>query len=563
MLSFKSNNEPLERLTYELITLFCKNKDVSDDDITRTIETLNAEHPGNLMWHDAKTIIARLQSLYPSPKFPNWIPERYEFVKPLANGATARVVLAHDRISRKQVAIKLLNPTEPISRIQRETKILRALKSNYIVQLTDAIFKVDDPTTIRAALVMEFVDGQSMNQIINQNKNAPHEINEAVRWMFQSALALKDAHAQGVIHRDIKPANLVVAQKTRAIKLLDFGLASRTGDPSSVTNSGDLLGTPHYLAPEQSRDPTILDPRNDIYSYGATFYHLLTGSTPFQGDYIDLVAQHRNSVPVSPRARNPKLPRLINHVIKKSMETKSQDRFHSFSAILDELAPEMSVELVASNDQPSTNLSSLHRADSQPRRQTQPTPQSSRIHSSLPPVPASNAVREYQGGRTVEIFEGDLIDQAIGTDVIVVWDNNQLSMEGGSAKRVLDVAGPDYFKRTRHLAPALPGRVVVSASGSLTQRFIFHAITIRRPASRATLVTPTPKLIHDLLDSCFYHAESLEIETITIPLLDAGYVGMEPAFSYETILEHLARELNLGRTPVKTVRLVITSRFEF
>ncbi|MBT6724505.1 MAG: hypothetical protein HOB20_14860, partial [Planctomycetaceae bacterium] len=78
-----------------------------------------------------------------------------------------------------------------------------------------------------------------------------------------------------------------------------------------------------------------------------------------------------------------------------------------------------------------------------------------------------------------------------------------------------------------------------------------------------TLVTPTPKLIHDLLDSCFYHAESLEIETITIPLLDVGYVGMEPVFSYETIIEHLARELNLGRTPVKTVRLVIPSRFEF
>ena len=119
-------------------------------------------------------------------------------------------MLAHDQISRKQVAIKLLNPTEPISRIQRETTILRALNSNYIVQLTDAIFKVDDPTTTQAALVMEFVDGQSMNQIINQNKSEPHEINEAVRWMFQSALALKDAHAQGVIHRDIKPANILI-----------------------------------------------------------------------------------------------------------------------------------------------------------------------------------------------------------------------------------------------------------------------------------------------------------------------------------------------------------------
>jgi len=558
-----SNDDPLNFLTHELITLFCNNKDISDDDIAQTIETFNAEHPSNLMWNDAKTIIARLQTLYPSSKFPNWIPDRYEFVKPLANGATARVVLAHDRIFGKQVAIKLLNPTEPISRIQRETKILQTLNSNYIVQLTDAIFKFDNPFTIQAALVMEFVDGQYLNQIIAQNNNTPHAIHEAVRWMVQSAFALKDAHAQGVIHRDIKPANLVVARKTKTIKLLDFGLASSTDGSSSVTNSGDLLGTPHYLAPEQSRDPTILDPRNDIYSYGATFYHLLTGVTPFQGDYIDLVAQHRNSIPVSPRARNPKLPRLIDHVIKKSMHKKARDRFQSFSEVLEELAPVMPAGFVASKDPPSANSSPLHRENSQPPRHQQPAPPIPRIHDPNPPIPSSKGVREFDGGRTLETIWGDLIDQAISTDVIVVWDNSQFSMETESAKRVLDEAGLDYFKATRNLAPALPGRVVVSASGRLTQRFIFHAITIRRSTNRAILHTPTQNLIPDLLDSCFYHAESLEIETITIPLPDAAYIGMKPVVVYKTIFEHIAHEMKLGLTPIKTVRLVIPPRFKF
>ena len=340
MSNSKQNNELLSRLAQVLVTLFTSNTNVSDDDITRTIEIFNTAHHCNLRWNDATTIISRLQSVYPASNFPKWIPERFQFVKTLATGTTSRVILAIDRVSGKQLAIKLLKPVESFTRIKREAEILRKLNSPYIVQLNDAIFNFDNPLTPHAALVMEFIDGHYLNQVINQNKRPPHELNDAISWMIQTAVALTDAHTQGVIHRDIKPANLVVAHETRLIKLLDFGLAANLERSSSLTNSGDLMGSPHYIAPEQSRDPTILDPRNDIYSYGATFYHLLTGTTPFQGDYIDLVAQHRHSSLAPPKSRNPKIPKLVNHVIEKCMAKQAPSRFNSFAEILDEFKSE-------------------------------------------------------------------------------------------------------------------------------------------------------------------------------------------------------------------------------
>ena len=566
MANSHQGDELLGELGQALLALFCNQNEISDDDISNTINTFNVDHGSTFTWQHVLPMIERLQALYPSSPLPEWIPKRYVYVKPLASGATASVLLATDQKTGSHVAIKLLNPSESIKRVQRETEILRGLNSNYIVRLTDAIFNYDSPISTHAALIMEFVDGFYLDQIIKNNQCTPHALNEATRWMIQCALALKDAHDQGVIHRDIKPANLVVSHDNRAIKLLDFGLASNIKRSTSLTNSGDLLGTPHYIAPEQSRDPTALDPRNDIYSYGATFYHLLTGTTPFEGDYIDLVAQHRNSILESPKARNPKLPQTVNHIIERCMAKKARDRFQSVDDILNELTPDDRPALTDEiqmnkklNISPPVAYSSdaLGYSSRDISHESQLPLQSPRMADfSAPPKPSNHTIT-YDGDRKVEVIWGDLLDESEDTDVIVVCDDSQLSMGGGTAKRICDAAGPKYFQTTRNVAPAMPGRVIPSPAGELPQRFIFHAITIPQTNDQANTITPTPDLIRSLLDSCFYHAESLGITSITMPLLGTGYAGMEPKVCYDTIVEYIGRELDFGLTPVATIRLVI------
>lgn len=525
------HEEILGELGQRLLALFCSQDRVSDEEIANSISKFNSWHGTKVTWQHAAQIINRLRMLYPSSPLPDWVSTRYEFVKPLASGATAKVCLAINQTTGEKVAIKLLNSNESIKRVQRETEILRGLQSDYIVRLTDAIFNFDAPSKTHAALVMEFVDGEYLDQVIKRNYGHPHDLHESIGWMAQVARALHDAHDQGVIHRDIKPANLVVAHENRAIKLLDFGLASNVKRSAELTTSGDLLGTPHYMAPEQSRDPGTPDPRNDIYSYGATFYHLLTGTTPFEGDYIDLIAHHRYSILESPAARNPNLTPTINHIIEKCMAKNARDRYQSFEQILQELNP-----TISQNETPLLNST-----------------------CNLESPQNSTDVQRFlfSGDRQIEVVSGDLLEHSQDCEVIVVCDDSQLTMGGGTAQRILDEAGPAYFQATRVLAPALPGRVITSTAGALPQRFVFHAITLPNASNTGRMVTPTPDLIRSLIDSCFYHAESLGVRSITMPLLGAGYAGMNPQKCYDTMMEHVCRELEFGLTPVYRIRLVI------
>ena len=108
----------------------------------------------------------------------------------------------------------------------------------------------------------------------------------------------------------------------------------------------------------------------------------------------------------------------------------------------------------------------------------------------------------------------------------------------------------------------MPGRVITSSAGDLPHRFVFHAITIPQQLPSNKTITPTPDLIRSLLDSCFYHAQSLGISTIAMPLLGTGFAGMPPDVCYQTILQHVGRELEFGLTPVTTLKLVLPEGME-
>ena len=141
-------------------------------------------------------------------------------------------------------------------------------------------------------------------------------------------------------------------------------------------------------------------------------------------------------------------------------------------------------------------------------------------------------------------------------------------MLGGVALRIKQAAGDEYVKQTQHLAPVMPGRVVLSGTGHLPQRFIFHAITIAEPiepgmrrgshgAEQRPLIAPTPDLIRGILDDCFHHAQSLGLTSMAFPLLGTGNAGMAPDICLRTMVDYICRELNQGLTPLQSIKIVI------
>jgi len=209
---------------------------------------------------------------------------RYEIRGTLGKGAMGAVYKGWDTRLELDVAIKVLLPgndetnrTEEITRFLREVKISRNLKHPNIVAVYDV---GDDPDSGMPYIVMEFIKGKPLDKLMKERK---FTIREIVTLICQAADGLDCAAQAGVVHRDIKPANMMVDPDTLIPKLVDFGVARIEG--TNATQSGTVLGTPHYMSPEQCRGE-VVDGRSDIFSLGALFYEMLTGIKAFQGDTI-------------------------------------------------------------------------------------------------------------------------------------------------------------------------------------------------------------------------------------------------------------------------------------
>lgn len=205
------------------------------------------------------------------------INERYKLIRPIGGGGMARVYLARDLILQRNVAMKILrleysNDREFIERFRREAESTISLSHNHIVNLYD-VGQEEDVYYI----VMEYVEGMTLKQKIQQN--GPVSVDEAVHIMNQLTSAIAHAHENGIIHRDIKPQNILVNQDGQ-VKITDFGIAMALSS-TSLTQTNNVLGSVHYLSPEQARGGTATK-KSDIYSLGIVLYELLTGQLPFR-----------------------------------------------------------------------------------------------------------------------------------------------------------------------------------------------------------------------------------------------------------------------------------------
>ncbi len=237
----------------------------------------------------------------------------------------------------KKVAIKILPPeftshATALERFQREARAAAKLEHANIVQ----VLNVGNEGGYNF-IVMQFVEGESLGRLVSQRKALPWQ--EALKFVREAARGLASAHAAGVIHRDIKPDNILVS-KDGAAKVADFGLARTLDSGVSLSTTGQIMGTPDYMSPEQAQAQKI-DGRGDIYSLGATFYFLLCGKKPFQADTpLAIIMKHVSEPPRPLRDANPDVPVAVENVIAKMMAKKPEDRFPDCDALiaaLDEL----------------------------------------------------------------------------------------------------------------------------------------------------------------------------------------------------------------------------------
>lgn len=562
----QNNEDELEPLKLKIVRLFGDLELVTAADIQSLVDVDNAESSRQVEMSDLSALIARLRALHKSYSFPDWIPKRYRCIRELGAGATSHVYLANDSQFEALVAVKIIKPGESLERFIRESKLLQQLESRHIVrQLT--FYDNGDEFHSEAAIVMEYIEGRYLSDVIASNKGKPHATQDGIPWMRQVCQAMVDATEHGIVHRDIKPANIIIAATDNSVKLLDFGLAIAVPDGERVTGrvltkAGQMLGTPHYMSPEQGFDSTIVDLRNDVYSFGAAFYHLLTGTTPFEGiDFVEVVYKHRTEILESPRSRNPNLETDVANILERCLAKQARDRFANFSEILDEL-PSADIEKCYSFSGPQSDPTQVTRMAMHESKRMFSNEMSIEMPDLEEPVSTiwgEACVKIIGDGRRLLLLEGDIVDQADGCEVLVSSDDGMLSMTAGVAGKIRASAGSDYFKSTRHLAPVLPGRVIASGAGTLSHRFVFHAITIPEfgDVEGDRRIIPTPDLIRSILGDCFHQAQSLGIGSIAFPLLGTGNAGMEPKICLHTMVEYISREFESGMTPLQEIRIVL------
>ncbi|NNG38393.1 Stk1 family PASTA domain-containing Ser/Thr kinase [Flexivirga sp. ID2601S] len=268
---------------------------------------------------------------------------RYEVGELIGRGGMAEVHLGHDTRLGRTVAIKMLRvdlarDSSFLTRFRREAQSAAGLSHHSIVAVYDSgeeTFTETGGATVDVPyIVMEYVDGQTLREILNEEgKLSP---DEAARVTMGILSALEYSHDKGIVHRDIKPANVMLT-KGGSVKVMDFGIARALADTgATMTSAQAVVGTARYLSPEQAQGETV-DARSDLYSAGCVFYELLTGRTPFVGEPVSLVYQHITDPPKPPSFYEPSVPKAMDAVALRSLEKKRDDRYQTAAAFRGDL----------------------------------------------------------------------------------------------------------------------------------------------------------------------------------------------------------------------------------
>jgi eukaryotic-like serine/threonine-protein kinase len=274
--------------------------------------------------------------------------ERYELEELVGTGGMSSVYRAHDRLLERDVALKVLHAqfvadTDYVERFRREARSVAQLSHPNIVTVIDR-----GEQDGRQFIVFEYINGENLKALVEREGPLPEQ--DAVRLTLQIARALGFAHEHGLVHRDVKPQNVLLNGDGQA-KVTDFGIARSLDVKGGLTQTGTVMGTSDYIAPEQARGSRV-DAQSDIYSLGAVLYELLTGEVPFPGDnFVAVAMRHINEPPPSVRERRPDVSPRLDALIRRAMAKEPRDRFGSMDELCAELIACLGPETAASGAQ--------------------------------------------------------------------------------------------------------------------------------------------------------------------------------------------------------------------
>jgi serine/threonine-protein kinase len=263
---------------------------------------------------------------------PHW--DRYEFIAPLGSGGMGEVYKARDRRLGRVVALKFIRGADPdrVMRFLQEARAQARIDHPHVCK----VYEVGEAGG-KAYIAMQLIGGERLDRAA-RDMSLP----EKVQVMKEVAEAIHEAHRLGVIHRDLKPSNIMVGrgEDGRCFPVvMDFGLAYDIGQGHGLTETGALMGTPSYMAPEQARgDVRSIDRRSDVYSLGATLYELLAGVAPFTDTSLaDTLQKVLHEEPPSPRTHVPHLPGDLETLVLKCLSKEPDQRYPSARALAEDL----------------------------------------------------------------------------------------------------------------------------------------------------------------------------------------------------------------------------------
>ena len=265
----------------------------------------------------------------PAERLTEALAGRYRIERELGQGGMATVYLAQDIRHDREVAVKVLHAdlgaVLGAERFLSEIKTTARLQHPHILPLLDS-----GEANGLLFYVMPYVRGETLRARLERERQLP--IDDAIRIAREVADALGAAHAQGIIHRDIKPENIMLEGKARRVLVMDFGIAKvmdAAGD-STLTSTGTIVGTPHYMSPEQASGDPRIDARTDQYSLAVVGYHMLTGSVPFEGESTrQVLFKQMMETPRSMRELVPEVPHALMEAVSKAMSKEAAQRFVS------------------------------------------------------------------------------------------------------------------------------------------------------------------------------------------------------------------------------------------
>ncbi len=254
----------------------------------------------------------------------------------LGEGAMAAVYKARKKDSGELVALKVLDP----HLVRKDSQFLERFKRE-----AEAISMLNHPNIVRAVefgedkgycyLAMEYVDGESLDAVIKRRGRVPED--DAVSIAMQIANGLKEIDRASLVHRDIKPSNILITSNG-VVKLTDLGIVKFVGSKPSLTMSDDLIGSPDYISPEMVKGLKKIDIRADIYSTGATLYHMLAGKRPYEGEHVmEIMYKHVEAPLPDPKEIAPELSDEIVKILEKMMAKDLEQRYQTPDSLIEDI----------------------------------------------------------------------------------------------------------------------------------------------------------------------------------------------------------------------------------